>query len=139
MNALITLLVTLAGLGGQPTRPVEPEVMQTRPVEPEVMQKCLSGTATILGRIQTMVQADPSFQLHNYSEERAKQVLETFNANPPATQYKADQVMTLVDTREGGNKKALVMLITTGCMTEIIQTPRENWQEVLSKSIGSDA
>jgi hypothetical protein len=129
MNALITLLVTLASLGGQPAATVEPEVMQ----------KCVKSTETILRRIQAMTQADPSFELRAYSEERALHVLDAFNANPPATQYKADQVMTLVDTREGGNKKALVMLITTGCMTEIIQTPRENWQEVLSKSIGSDA
>jgi hypothetical protein len=46
--------------------------------------------------------------------------------------------MTLVDARDDGNKNALVMLITTGCMTEIIQTPRENWREVLSKAIGND-
>jgi hypothetical protein len=64
--------------------------------------------------------------------------LETFNADPPATQYRADQVMTLVDTSEDGNKKALVMLITGGCMTDIIQTPRQNWYDVVSKSIGND-
>lgn len=127
-QVVFTLLVTLAGLGGQPTRPVEPEVMQ----------KCLSGTATILGRIQTIVQADPSFELHDYSEERATQILETFNENPPATQFRADKVLTLVDTREDGNEKALVMLITAGCMTEVIQTPRADWKEILSKSIGSD-
>jgi hypothetical protein len=128
MNALIILLTTLAGLGGQPTAPVEPKVMQ----------KCIKATATILGRIQAMTQADPSFELRGYSGGRAIQVLEAFNANPPPTLYNADQVMTLVDAREDGNKNTLVILITTGCMTEVIQTPRKNWQEVLSKAIGSD-
>ncbi|SDR58929.1 hypothetical protein SAMN05519103_06260 [Rhizobiales bacterium GAS113] len=128
MNALIILLVTLTGLGGQPTAPVEPKVMQ----------KCIKATATILRRIQTMTQADPSFELRGYSGERAIHVLEAFSANPPPTQYKADQIVTLVDAREDGNKHTLVMLITTGCMTEIIQTPRENWRNVLSNSIGSN-
>ena len=128
MNTLIPLLITMASLGGQ----------AAHPSELETAQKCVTGTATILQRIQTMVQADPSFELHGYSQDRAMQVLETFNADPPMTQYRADQVMTLVDTSEDGNKKALVMLITGGCMTDIIQTPRQNWSEVVGKSIGRE-
>jgi hypothetical protein len=129
MAPLIPLLITMASLGSQPTQPGEPKVT------PE----CVSGTATILQRIQTMVQADPSFELRGYSQEQATEVLETFNASPPATQYRAEQVMTLVDTHEEGEKRALVMLITGGCMTAIIQTPRQNLSEVISKSIGDDA
>jgi hypothetical protein len=128
MNTLIPLLITLASVGAQPTPPVEPELMQ----------KCIGGTSTVLLRIQTMVHADPSFELHAYSQDQAMRVLETFNADPLATQYKADQIITLVDTREDGNDKALVMLITGGCMTGIVQTLRKNWHDVLSKSIGSE-
>ena len=129
MNILIPLLITMASLGGQPTHPSEPEAKQ----------KCVSGTATILQRIRAMVQADPTFELHGYAQERAVQVLDTFNADPPATQYRADQVLTLVDTSEDGSSRALVMLMTGGCMTDIVQTPRQNWYAVISKSIGNDA
>jgi len=129
MTPLIPLLITMASLGGQPAQPSEPEVTP----------KCVSGTATILQRIQAMVQADRSFELRGYSQEQATEVLETFNASPPATQYRAEQVMTLVDTHEGGDQRALVMLITGGCMTGIIQTPRQNLSQVISRSIGDDA
>jgi hypothetical protein len=126
MNSLIPLLITLASLGAQPTPPVEPGLMQ----------KCIGGTSTVLRRIQTMVAADSTFELHTYSQDQAMRLLETLNADPPATQYTADQIMTLVDTSEDGNDKTLVILITRGCMTKIFQTPRKNWREVLSKSIG---
>jgi hypothetical protein len=128
MNTLIPLLIAMASLGSQPTHPSELETTQ----------KCVSGTATILRRIETMVRADPTFELHNYAQERATQLLETFNADPPASQYSADQVLTLVDTGDDGDQKALVMLITSGCITDIIQTPRKNWYAVISKSIGDD-
>jgi hypothetical protein len=128
MNSLIPLLITLASLGAQPTPPVEPRLMQ----------KCIGGTSTVLRRIQTMVAADSTFELHTYSQDQAMRLLETLNAVPPATQYTADQIMTLVDTSEDGNDKTLVMLITRGCMTKIVQTPRKDWREVLSKSIGSE-
>ncbi|SEF10114.1 hypothetical protein SAMN05444161_8381 [Rhizobiales bacterium GAS191] len=128
MNTLITLLVTLAGL----SNPSAPQV------KPDLMQKCVSDTAAIVGRIRTMTQADPSFEFRGYSEERATQVLDAFNAIPPSTRYAADQIMVLVDTREGGNKEALVMLITTGCAKQVIETPLESWQAVLRQSIGND-
>jgi hypothetical protein len=128
MNSLIPLLITLASLGAQPTPPVEPGLMQ----------KCVGGTSTVLRRIQTMVAAEPTFELHTYSQDQAMRLLETLNAVPPATQYKADQIMALVDTSEEGNDKTLVMLITRGCMTKIVQTPRKDWHEILSKSIGSE-
>ncbi|SDR63641.1 hypothetical protein SAMN05519103_08858 [Rhizobiales bacterium GAS113] len=128
MNILIPLLITMASLGGQ----------GTHPSKPEATQKCVSDTATILQRIQAMVQADPTFELHSYAQERAVQILDTFNADAPATKYRADQVLTLVDTSEDGSSRALVMLITGGCMTGIVQTPRRNWYAVISKSIGND-
>ena len=43
-------------------------------------EKCVGGTATILRRIQAMVQAGPTFELHGYAQERAVQILDTFNA-----------------------------------------------------------
>ena len=128
MHTLVTLLVTLASLGGEPTRPAQPDSTQ----------RCVGSSATVIRRIQTIVRSEPAFELRDYKTNQAKELLQFFNAKPPTTNYAADQIMTLADTSEDGNENTLVLLMTTGCITQIIQTPRESWKEVIQKSIGSD-
>jgi hypothetical protein len=129
MKTLISLLITLVGIGGEPTPRVEPEAAQ----------RCIGSTRTVLGRIETLVRADPTFELHAYSDALAAVVLENFNSDPPATQYAADRILALVDTGNNGDQNVLVMLMYRGCLEEIVQVPRKHWQALLSKSIGNDA
>jgi hypothetical protein len=128
MHTLVTLLVTLASLGGEPTRPAQPDSMQ----------RCVGSSAAVIRRIQTIVRSESAFELRDYKANQARDVLQIFNAEPPSSNYAADQIMALADTSEEGNKNTLVLLMTTGCITQIIQTSRKSWQAVIQKSIGSD-